>query len=179
MCTDGLLDLAEYENTLIMIDGENIDASSNRRGCRFAWKHFLQLVRSITRVEGAHYFSTINSSEIDALRSAVREAGYTPHLTDSNLLHPGGQRTTNSDSRLLLETARRLLEERPSSILLMTGDGELGASIAEFVSSLDPAPFLIVAAVPGSCAQRLDASMNPLITSNVWIGTDLLDPMLS
>lgn len=88
-----------------------------------------------------------------------------------------GRMEANSDAVILINTGRLLSNTKANVLLIGSGDGELGTTIAEFAQHLSNPPRIITISRSGSLSGRLEAGRNPHITANISLGSDHVKPI--
>lgn len=174
----GPLSLLQGRKVLAILDLENLSISAKKLGYRLNFRRLHDALFYHAMDLDAHAIFSRESGD-ERLVYALSRCGYEPHPRD--IVHfPGGNRPclANSDSRMLFETGRLTANHVADTLLLGTGDGELGDEIAQGVRSNFGLRWSVVTlSLAGSTSRRLSAVSNSAIHSNLAIGRDVLDEL--
>lgn len=174
----GPLDNLRDRRVLAVFDIENCLGGARDLGCRLRFDRLMHVLAKASRSLWAHaVFSTATGD--DRLYDMLTQAGYTCHVREARTVMSRGRtvRTTNSDFRVAGAVAYLSRTSPADLIILATGDGDLGDSIAEDIRHFARKRREVATlSLAGSTSYRLDATRNPNISLNIEIGLDVLTP---
>lgn len=170
------LETIRATRTLIIADGENIDCGARNHKMKPDWKLFRQAVERRVVAADSHVYMTAAANRVESYQRKFQRAGFTPNINPVRKVETfhGSKILQNSDNEILLGLAHLVTLKDPDAVVLLSGDGDLGESIARFLGKLATPPRLYVAGIPGETSFRLRAKNNPLVAGNVWLGLDVM-----
>jgi hypothetical protein len=161
----------------VLADLENLLYSARQLGYLLSLPGLARWLRESTCRCVLHGFLSIEPDQVDEVLLSLNADDWTIHVNPIEVIrtHKGLERQANADSQMLL-WAGHLAGRTPDGAVLVvaTGDGSLGNSIARFAHDLKNPREVVTLSLAGSTSQRLEAARNPLIAANLEIGLDLL-----
>lgn len=176
----GPLELLNGRDVLAVFDIENLSIGAAQRGLQLDYGALLaRLTRAARQCEAHACFSRRPRDLRGDLYFA--QQGLISHPRDIEFVATveGKRSLANSDARLLFETGRLMASHHGDTLLLATGDGDLGCELARAVhADFGPHRWTVVTlSLAGSSSHRLNAASNPDIFANLAIGGDVLDTL--
>ena len=162
---------------LLLADAENISYTLRNQGFDCDFGALRQRVSASTAQLHAHAFATVKGD--DAHRYAhdyfAREQ-WVPHINAATTVHThdGTRLRANSDNEILMCAGELISRIQPDTLVIATGDGDLGCDIAQYFHRRKPSRAVVVCAVQNSTSHRLLATHNPQVKANVWLGWDCI-----
>jgi uncharacterized LabA/DUF88 family protein len=162
---------------LVLLDGENISYSLKPTAdCDYA-KLAALLLQHATGGAALHAFASAQpGAAVNYARSYFSAAGYVPHVEPIEVVNGAGgmRKRANSDNEILMHGARLIATERPDWVVLASGDGDLGCDLARLIARETRGLQFMTLGLWGSFSRRLRVEQNQQVTSNSWIGADVL-----
>jgi hypothetical protein len=179
--SEGFECIRSLGNTLFVIDAENLNYSLASSGFQPDYAAINDRIARCAQSLETYAFMTSDERTIEHKRRYFSSASISAHLSDVNSVLTVGQlnRHLNSDNDLLLRMGYYCGKTNFDSVVLGTGDGELGCAAANFLAGLAKPPRLYVLSVEGTTSNRLHTSANWLINGNLTLGADLVRPVRS
>lgn len=175
----GPLEVLQGRRVLAVFDCENLSISARERSLRLSYRRLLKALRSTAESCEAHGFFSRRAGDTREDR-ALQRAGYHTHPRNIEVLRlRGGIRKTlaNSDSRLLFMTGSLMSQSDADTLLIASGDGDLGCELARGIQTLSRPWTVITLSLAGTSSRRLNAESNLDIHANLEIGRDVLQPI--
>jgi hypothetical protein len=174
--SSGFDDLSHLGRTLVVLDIENINYSTTPTGFVPDYRRLMACINPLTVDLQAHAFSTALNHKTEALRHYLAAESINAHIRPAKqiLLADGPKKSANSDNELLLHMGYLLAKAAFDTVIVGTGDGELGNSAVNFLSELPNPPWVYTLSVHGATAGVLATKRNPLVKRNLYWGQDLM-----
>lgn len=173
-CTD--LSSLKGQHILFISDSENLSYSYRKEGLDLDYGSLLSSVRAVAKQVEPFAFATVADGQpLQYAEQYFKSCGWLPMISPAR--QNFGRMEANSDAVILINTGRLLSNTKANVLLIGSGDGELGATIAEFAQSLPNPPRIITLSRSGSLSGRLKAGRNPHITANISLGSDHVKPI--
>ncbi|MCA9151945.1 MAG: hypothetical protein KDA92_21730 [Planctomycetales bacterium] len=159
---------------LLVADIENLVYSAkNLQGKRINHAALLNKLLAASSKFAAHaVFCTYS----DGLAKYLTHAGYQIHRRHLPPQYLQDETTLNSDNRVSFTVGWMTARLAPEVVVVGTGDGDLGCSIAEDLKHFfhSQPPVVLTLSLAGSTSQRLCADRNRNIDGNIEVGNDCL-----
>lgn len=159
-------------HVLALGDGENLSYGLRKEGLDLDFAALRAALAARCDRLQAHAFATVrDSSARDYAERYFVHAGWRHHVELAETVHTfhGTRTRANSDSAVLLACGELFARVRPDTVVLATGDGDLGCDMARFLKSRPAAPIVVVCSLHGATSRRLLAGVNPNVDLNMWI----------
>jgi hypothetical protein len=172
------INLLRDSELLMLMDARNVARAAAERGLVFLIEPFMNAICSFVSTVEAHAYLTIEPADAERLASQFGQAAVNAHIHKKDQ-HEASLtwETANARSRMLVASGEMLSPMYRSgrrhfdTVLILTGDGILGASLAEFAFSRGKR--VVVAGFPWSTSRSLRAAQSPHVIGNVWFGLDV------
>lgn len=162
---------------LVIADAQNLSYSLRKHGYDCDFAALLGTIRALAPSAQAHAFVRLpDQAACSYADHYFRGAGWRSYSSVSPVVGHGPyrQRKANSDNDILLATGELIARQRPDTIVIASGDGDLGCDIAAHSQQrLDKAAIHTVS-ISGSTSSRLHRMHNPHITANTLLGWDCI-----
>ncbi len=162
---------------LVIADAQNLSYSLRKHGYDCDFAALLGIIHA--HASGAHAHAFVRLPDQAACSYAnhyFRGAGWHANSSVSPMAGHGPyrHRKANSDNDILLATGELIARHRPNTIVIASGDGDLGCDIAAHIlQRLDKAQIHTVS-ISGTTSSRLHRMHNPHITANTLLGWDCI-----
>lgn len=169
-----------HGRVLLIADGENLSFGLRKHGYDCDFGKLRQTLASRQPDLRAHAFACVRGDEAGKYAEEYfRREGWQAHIglaRTVNTCH-GPQIKANSDNQILLACGELITATRPDTLVLATGDGDLGCAIADFYAQRLKQGCLVVCSIQGATSRRMLKNENPQIRANVWLGWDCIVPV--
>lgn len=169
-----------HGRVLLIADGENLSYGLRKRGHDCDYGRLRKVFASGSPNLSAHAFACVFGE--DAAKYAqeyFRREGYQSHIRLARTVqtYQGAQVKANSDNQILLACGELINATRPDTLVLATGDGDLGEDIIEFYSKRLKHGSVVVVSTVDAASRRLRKDVNPYVKANVCVGWDCIVPI--
>lgn len=174
----GPLEGLKGQRVIVIADVENLSFSAKNlnHGYRLSYKALAERLRTYTKGCSLHAFYSSNANDNRA--EYFQKRGWIPHVKPIDIVNRGREKLANSDV-FLAAKAGILVRNGFDAVVLATGDGSLAIDIARAIVALPKKRAIFTLSLAGSTSRRLDASRNPIISENIEIGLDVLNPIIN
>lgn len=163
-------------HVLFIGDAENLSYTYRNEELDLDFGSLLSSVRALANQVEAYAFATVTEGQpMEYAEQYFKSCGWTPMLNPAR--HEHGKVIANSDAAILINTGRLLSQSKANTLLIGSGDGELGNAIAEFAQGLPNRPRIITIGRSGSLSNKLVAGRNLHIAANISLGSDHVKPI--
>jgi hypothetical protein len=161
---------------LFIGDAENLSYTYRNEGLDLDFGSLLSSVRALSNQVEAYAFATVREGQsMEYAEQYFKSCGWIPMLNPAR--HERGKVIANSDAAILINTGRLLSQSKADTLLIGSGDGELGSAIADFAQGLPSRPRVITIGRSGSLSNKLVAGRNLHIAANISLGSDHVKPI--
>jgi len=164
---------------LLIADAENLSYGLRKLGYDCDFGQLRQILVSRQPELHAHAFACVRGDDAGKYANEYfRRAGWQAHIGLARTVqtYHGPQIKANSDNQILLACGELITATRPDTLVLATGDGDLGTAIADFFTQRLKQGSVVVCSIAGATSRRLLKNENPRICANVWLGWDCIVP---
>lgn len=170
------LTVLQGRRALVLLDGENISYSLKPTAdCDY--RRLAALLRSQCPAACLHAFASAPPGPaMDYARTYFGQAGWLHHLVPIELVRDasGVRKRANSDAQIHLHGAKLIATCVPDYVVLISGDGDLGCDLARFLHVEAPQARFMTLGLPHSFSHRLQVTNNNQVSSNAWLGADVV-----
>jgi len=169
-----------HGRVLLIADGENLSYGLRKRGHDCDYGLLRKVFASANSNLSAHAFACVFGEDAGKYaKTYFSEAGWRPHIGLARTVqtHQGPQVKANSDNQILLTCGELINATRPDTLVLATGDGDLGEAIVEFYATRLKHGSVVVVSTVDATSRRLRKDVNPYVDSNVLVGFDCIVPV--
>jgi hypothetical protein len=160
---------------LVIADDENLRYSARDHGCKLSYSILAETLQKVSRACSLHTF--FSCSDGDHRRSTYFSlAGWTVHTRTIETVRTahGIKSLANCDNFLLFTAGMLASRSQADTIVIASGDGDLGCTLAEAIHELPKKRTVVTMSIAGSTSSRLNADYNPHIAANIEIGMDMM-----
>lgn len=164
---------------LLIADGENLSYGLRKRGHDCDYGRLREVLASGSPNLSAHAFACVFGDDAGKYaQEYFRREGYQPHIRLARTVqtYQGSQVKANSDNQILLACGELINATRPDTLVLASGDGDLGEDIIEFYSKRLKHGSVVVVSTVDATSRRLRKDVNPYVKANVLVGWDCIVP---
>ncbi len=148
------------KNNLAYIDGANLDKALKSLGWKLDYRKFRSWLRQKFSIDGAYIFIGLITKQAD-LYTYLQNAGY--ELIFKDVVFDGsGKAKGNCDADLVLKAARDFFENRITSVVLISSDGDY-APLVKFWKEKNISCSIISPAPVEKCSILLKRTGVPII----------------
>lgn len=174
----GPLSALQDRRVLAVFDCENLSISAKENSLRLSYGRLMLSLRSEAASCEAHaFFSRMAGDERQ--NRYLQRSGLITHPRDIEFVESrdGTRKLANSDSRMLFMTGVLLAHSDANTLLIGSGDGDLGNELARGVRALGRPLTVLTLSLAGHSSRRLDAATNDDIHGNLEVGLDVMRPL--
>lgn len=171
-----VLGVLQGRQALVLLDGENISYSL-KPNADCDYRKLAALLRSQCAAAHLHAFASAPPGPpMDYARAYFQQAGWLHHLVPIEVVRDasGVRKRANSDAQIHLHGAKLIATCVPDYVVLISGDGDLGCDLARFLRVEAPQARFMTLGLPHSFSHRLQAANNSQVSSNAWLGADVV-----
>ena len=174
----GPLSVLFGRRVLAVFDCENLSISAEKNFLTLSYGCLLAVLRSAAVDCEAHAFFSRMPGD-DTFDASMKQAGLITHPRDIEFIESrtGTRKLANSDSRLLFTAGRLLAQTNADTLLIGSGDGDLGCELATGVMEMGRSLTILTLSIAGSSSRRLDAATNKDVYGNLEVGLDVMQPI--
>lgn len=169
-----------HGRVLLMGDMENMSYGLRKRGYDCDYGRLRKAFASGNSNLSAHAFACVFGEDAGKYaKTYFSEAGWQPHIGLARTVqtYQGPQVKANSDNQILLACGELINATRPDTLVLATGDGDLGEAIVEFYAKRLKHGSVVVVSTVDATSRRLRKDVNPYVKANVLVGWDCIVPV--
>ena len=169
-----------HGRVLLIADGENLSYGLRKRGHDCDYGLLRKAFASGNHNLSAHAFACVFGDDAGKYaQEYFRREGWQPHIGLARTVqtYQGPQVKANSDNQILLACGELINATRPDTLVLATGDGDLGEAIVEFYATRLKHGSVVVVSTVDAISRRLRKEVNPYVTANVLVGFDCIVPV--
>ncbi len=162
---------------LLLADAENISYTLRNEGFDCNFGVLRQRVSQRVGALHAHAFATVKGeSACQYAQDYFAREQWTPHINTATTVQTqdGTRLRANSDNEILMCAGELISRIQPDTLVIATGDGDLGCDIAQYFQRRNQRAQVLVCSVKSSTSHRLLATNNPKVKANVWLGWDCI-----
>lgn len=171
----GPLDVLAGKTVLVLADVENLYYGAKDFGLSIRFDQIARLLREYSGHAALHaFFSCKRGDNRQAKR--FQSHGWIAHPNAIRTVRHKGELVTlaNSDNVILFSAGYLTVPDGIELVVIGTGDGELGYSLAERIVRRRPGASVVTLSLAESTSYSLDARSNPFIDANMELGLDCL-----
>lgn len=169
-----------HGRVLLIADGENLSYGLRKRGHDCDYGRLRKVLASEHSNLSAHAFACVFGEDAGKYaQEYFRREGWQPHIGLARTVQTcqGPQVKANSDNQILLASGELINATRPDTLVLATGDGDMGEAIVEFYAKRLKHGSVVVVSTVDATSRRLRKDVNPYVKANVLVGWDCIVPV--
>lgn len=172
----GPLSAIQGRRVLVLADVENLSYSARNLSAQINYGRLAQRLIQDSRSCSLHAFFSSASDRQTAQRAYFEALGWRVHqqLIEVVRTHAGTKTRANIDNLLLFEAGLLCSRTAADTIVIASGDGDLGCDLAAAIAQLPRKRDVLTLSLAGSTSWRLNGRVNPHIHANLELGTDCL-----